>query len=166
MAKLEIYKYPNPVLKQVTNNVTEFNSALHKFLDDMSETMYVANGVGLAAPQVGDLRRITVIDVSDERKNLIEFINPQITHREGATTHEEGCLSIPDYREHVDRNAIVHVSAVDRHGKAFEVQAEGLLAICLQHEIDHLDGILFIDRLSRLKKEIFRRWYKKQQGNS
>lgn len=161
MARLEILKYPDPVLKTVSAEVENFDAALHSLLDDMAETMYAASGVGLAAPQVGVLKRITVVDVSREENELREFINPRIIEKTGQTSSEEGCLSIPDYRDVVNRNAELVVQAQDRHGKSFEVKADGLLAICLQHEIDHLDGVLFIDRLSYLKRSMFKNWFKK-----
>ena len=162
MARLPIVIYPDPLLKQKTAPVTEFHGQLHRLLDDMAETMYVSKGVGLAAPQVGVLQRVTVIDVSEEGDEIIELINPTIVSSQGKVDSEEGCLSIPEFRDTVERKEKVVVSAFDRHGKPFEVDADDLLAICLQHEIDHLDGILFVDRLSRLKRELFKKWLKKQ----
>ena len=162
MAKLNLRFYPDPVLKQKTDLVTEFNSKLDKFLNDMADTMYAEKGVGLAAPQVGSLQRITVIDVSEERNDLKFFINPEIIKKQGKSSGEEGCLSIPGYRDVVERGDIITVRAQDKDGNPFELEASGLLAVCLQHEIDHLDGILFTDRLSRLKRELFKKWYKKQ----
>jgi len=162
MAILPVRKYPDPVLKEPGELVKDFNSDLHKLLDDMAETMYYESGIGLAAPQVGVTQRITVIDVSPDEDQIIELINPEITARAGKIDSEEGCLSIPEFRDKVTRNETVTVSALDRNGESFELEAEGLLAICLQHEIDHLDGILFIDRLSRLKRELFKRWLKKR----
>ncbi|MBX7137602.1 MAG: peptide deformylase [Oligoflexia bacterium] len=162
MPKREILIYPDPRLKQRSLAVDKFDSALHQLLDDMTETMYAANGVGLAAPQVGVLERVTVVDVSEKGDQPREFINPKIVSASGSDSGEEGCLSIPGYRDLVRRNTSIVVTAQDRTGKEFEVAAEGLLAICLQHEIDHLDGVLFVDRLSRLKRELFRRWLRKQ----
>lgn len=162
MAILEIRIYPDPILKEVSAPVTSFDANLHKLLDNMIDTMYQANGIGLAAPQIGVSQRIAVIDVSDDRNERREFINPVISWRNGKVPSEEGCLSIPEYRDSLSRNAEVLVQAKDRHGKDFELRADGLLAICLQHEIDHLDGILFVDRLSRLKRELFKRWLKKR----
>ncbi len=161
MSKLEILKYPDPLLKQPSQEVSDFDDELHSLLDSMAETMYRASGIGLAAPQIGVLKRITVIDVSREENELKEFINPKILEQSGKTSSEEGCLSIPDYRDIVTRKAEITVQAQDRFGKPYEVKAEGLLAICLQHEIDHLDGILFVDRLSFLKRTMFRNWFKK-----
>jgi peptide deformylase len=163
MGILEIVKYPDPRLKQPCERETVFDSSLHKLLDDMRDTMYEAEGIGLAAPQVGVLKRIAVVDVSQDRDGVIELINPEITWSEGKVPSEEGCLSIPDYRETISRNENIKVTAQDRNGKEFELEASEILAICIQHEIDHLNGILFVDRLSRLKREFFRRWLKKQK---
>lgn len=163
MAILEIKKYPDPVLKERSLEVESFDADLGKLLDNMFETMYSANGVGLAAPQVGILLRIAVVDVSRDGTEPQEFINPQIIAQTGKTKSDEGCLSIPEYRDTVSRAAVVTVKAQDRTGKFFEVNAEDLFSMCLQHEIDHLDGILFIDRLSRLKRELFKRSFLKQQ---
>lgn len=162
MSKLPIVFYPDPILKKQTAPVSSFDAALGRFLDDMKETMYAERGIGLAAPQVGSLQRVTVIDVSDDGDSPIELINPQIVSRSGKTSSEEGCLSIPEYREHVERSKSVVVRANDRTGAQFELEADELLAICLQHEIDHLDGVLFVDRLSRLKRDYFLKWFKKQ----
>lgn len=162
MAQREICIYPDDVLRQKTIPVTEFSRTLHTLLDDMRETMYAAHGVGLAAPQIGELVRVTVIDVSDSGNEPVEFINPVITAREGNIPSEEGCLSIPDFRDSITRSERVTVDAVDRNGAPFQVHAEGLLAICLQHEIDHLEGILFIDHLSRLKRDIFKKKWEKR----
>lgn len=162
MAKLDILKYPDPRLKQQCIEVNQFNSELHQLLDDMTETMYQEGGIGLAAPQVGVLQQVVVIDVSDNRSKSRDFVNPKILTAEGSVSSEEGCLSIPSYRDVIKRNQKVVISAQDRNGKPFELEADELLAICLQHEIDHLNGILFVDRLSRLKREMFKRWLKKQ----
>ena len=166
MARLKIVQYPDPVLKERSKDVTSFDGNLHALLNDMIETMYAADGIGLAGPQVAQLQRVTVIDISEERNQPIDVINPIIVSRAGKTPSEEGCLSIPDYRDTIDRAAEVVVQAFDRHGKPFEIRADGLLARCLQHEIDHLDGVLFIDHLSRLKRQLFRHWWKKQQQES
>lgn len=154
--------YPDPVLKVKCTPVTTFDASLTSFIDDMIQTMYEEEGIGLAAPQVGDTRRICVVDVSEDGSGVTEFINPEIIEKSGSNSIEEGCLSIPEYREFVDRSAKVKVKAQKKDGAQFEVEAEGLLAICLQHEIDHLDGILFVDRLSRLKKELFIKWLQKK----
>ena len=166
MARLKIVRYPDPLLKERSKEVTAFDPALHSLLDDMIETMYAADGIGLAGPQVAQLHRITVIDISEERNRPIDVINPVIVSKTGSVPSEEGCLSIPEYRDTIKRASEVVVQALDRHGKPFEIRADGLLARCLQHEIDHLDGILFIDHLSRLKRQLFRHWWKKQQQES
>jgi len=165
---LEIIKYPDPFLKTHASRVDAVDESVRKLIDDMVETMYYARGIGLASVQVGDPRRVIVLDVPDEDeqerakgKNLIALVNPEILLAEGETTFEEGCLSVPGVTADVDRAARVRVCALDRDGKPFEVDAEGLLAIALQHEIDHLNGVVFIDRLSRLKRELVKRKYKK-----
>ena len=164
MTKLKILTYPDPTLHRMSAEVQSFDTHLARLLDDMAETMYAANGVGLAGPQVGQLQRLTVVDISENCNELKDFVNPQIVWRAGTISSEEGCLSIPEYRDVVKRSAEIVVRAKDRHGKEFELKTDGLLARCLQHEIDHLDGVLFVDKLSRLKKELFRRWLKKQSG--
>ena len=161
MALLEILLYPNPVLKQPTEKVININATTLALLDNMAETMYKARGIGLAAPQVGAIQRVCVVDVSEARNERIDFINPEIVWSEGKTPSEEGCLSIPDYRDTIARKEKIVVQAQDRVGKEFELEADGLLAICIQHEVDHLDGILFVDHLSRLKRELFKRWAKR-----
>ena len=165
---LEIIRYPDPFLKTHASRVEAVDESVGKLIDDMVETMYYARGIGLASVQVGDTRRVVVLDVPDEDekdrtkgKNLIALVNPEIVLVEGETTYEEGCLSLPGITADVDRAAKVKVQALDRDGNPFEIEAEGLLAIALQHEIDHLNGIIFIDRLSRLKRELVKRKYKK-----
>lgn len=165
MPEVPLRIYPDPILKQPTEEVTSFDSELKRLLGDMVDTMYANRGIGLAAPQVGVSKRITVIDIQEEGSELIELINPQITASSGNTSSEEGCLSIPDFRDTIKRAERVTVEAEDPSGEPFQIEAEGMLAICLQHEIDHLDGVLFIDRLSRLKREMFRKWFRKQQGS-
>ncbi len=164
MAVLEIMKYPNPVLKTKAVPVKEVDSELQSLINDMAETMYASSAIGLAAPQVGKLIRVAVIDVTPmlEDKNLIVLINPRIVEKEGETILEEGCLSIPDYREKVKRWAKVKVETLDQEGKKREIEGEGLLAIAIQHETDHLDGMLIIDRISSLKRNIFKKTMKKQ----
>jgi len=162
MAIRKIVFYPDPVLKQPTEPVTEFDHHLHTLLDDMHATMVAAVGIGLAAPQIGISRRIAVLDISEEQNSPLELINPEIVSRSGSVTSEEGCLSIPRFRDTIKRSETVVVKAQNRSGEWFEVAGEGILSMCLQHEIDHLDGVLFIDRLSRIKREMFRRWLKKQ----
>lgn len=162
MAVKKLVLYPDPRLKTRCADVTVFDAELHTLLDDMAETMIAAVGVGLAAPQIGLTKRIAVVDVSEEQNERIELINPVIVERTGTVSSEEGCLSIPGYRDTIPRSATVLVKAQNRVGDWFEIGGEGLLAMCLQHEIDHLDGVLFVDRLSRIKREVFRRWVKKQ----
>ena len=162
---LEILKYPDPRLKQISKPVTEFNKKLHKFLDEMAVTMYQADGVGLAAPQVGEFVRIFVVDIAaavsedgeETEKNLIEFINPKLSLGQGKILFEEGCLSVPGISEEVQRFSEIVVEYQDRHGKNQRLEAKELMAVALQHENDHLDGVLFIDKLSRLKRALVER---------
>lgn len=166
MAIREIKKYPDPVLRVKTAPVTTIDDSLQKLIDDMVETMHAAPGVGLAANQVGVSLQVAVIDLGDRedgkpRQPLVVLINPEILSQEGSIVSEEGCLSLPDYTENVKRAKRVKVRAKDRKGQPFELEAEGLMAKALQHEIDHLNGLLFIDRLSPLKKNIFKRKLKK-----
>lgn len=163
MAILAIRHYPDPVLKQVAHPVEVFDGALKQLAADMAETMYAAPGVGLAAPQVGVSRRLAVIDCAREGEppQLYTLINPEIVAHEGESCEEEGCLSVPAYYAKVDRAARVRVRYRDVAGQVRELEADGLLAICIQHELDHLDGILFVDRLSPLKRGLFRKKYKK-----
>lgn len=148
---------PDPLLKQVSMPIETVDSQLQTFADDMLETMYEAPGIGLAAIQVGEPIRMLVLDVSKEEdeKNPQVFINPEIlSSSDLRSTYEEGCLSIPGYYAEVERPAEIRVRYLDRDGKQQEIDADGILATCLQHEIDHLDGILFIDHISRLKREM------------
>ena len=163
----EVVKYPEPVLAVRAEPVTEFNEELATFVDEMFESMYAAQGIGLAAPQIAHGRRIAVIDVSfrKEPKDKLALINPVIIEREGHQLEEEGCLSLPEIREKVKRSAWVKVRAQNERGEFFEVEGDELLARALQHEIDHLDGILFIDRVSRLKRELALRKIRKMQKN-
>jgi peptide deformylase len=163
----QVVKWPDPVLAKRGEDVTVFDADLKLLVDEMFESMYLAQGIGLAAPQIALSKRITVIDVSF-RKNpadKLALINPQIVTLEGRQVEEEGCLSLPEIREKVVRAAKVKVKAQDVTGKWFEVEGEELLARALQHEIDHLDGVLFIDRLSRLKRELVLRKIRKLQKN-
>jgi peptide deformylase len=163
----EVVKWPEPVLARRGEDVTVFDDALKTLVEEMFESMYAAQGIGLAAPQIAISQRITVIDVSFRKnaKDKLTLINPQILLHEGRQVEEEGCLSLPDIREKVARAAKVRVKAQDVNGKWFEVEGEELLARALQHEIDHLDGVLFIDRLSRLKRELVMRRIRKMQKN-
>jgi peptide deformylase len=163
MARLPILLYPSPVIRRPSVPVTSIDGNLQRFIDDMVETMYTAPGVGLAAPQVGTLKRVIVLDPQDERgsSGLLTLINPELIVGEGTVVEEEGCLCIPDLREAVTRFARVVVKALDRHEKEITVEATGLLARILQHEIDHLDGILFIDRLSPAKRDLLKKRLRK-----
>lgn len=166
MAIREIKKYPDPVLRRKTASVGAIDEDICRLIDDMVETMHAAPGVGLAANQVGVPLQVAVIDISSHeeeggKRPLVVLINPEIVSEEGTVVAEEGCLSVPDFTENVKRAARIKVRARDRAGKTFELEADGLMAKALQHEIDHLNGILFIDRLSPIKKSIFRRKIKK-----
>ncbi len=158
-----ILTYPDPILKKKAVPVAVINDTTRELVRDMAETMYDAQGVGLAAPQIGVSQRIIVIDVSqrDERPELIVCINPMFVHAEGESYEEEGCLSVPKYAANVHRHASVVVKALNLDGEEVSYKAEGLLAIAFQHEIDHLDGILFVDHLSPLKREMFKKKYRR-----
>jgi peptide deformylase len=157
MARLSILEYPDPRLRTRARPVETFDTALGRLIDDMLETMYAAPGIGLAATQVDEHKRVVVIDVSDERKEPEVFINPEILSREGEETSEEGCLSVPGIFDDIKRAANVRVRAQDKHGVVFERDLAGTLAVCLQHEMDHLEGRLFVDYLSDLKRERIRK---------
>jgi len=159
----EILIWPDPLLKQVAKPVHRVDDDIRRLLDDLAETMYAADGVGLAAPQVGELVRCIVIDTSpkQEGQKLIHLVNPEIVLAEGLTTYTEGCLSIPGEAEEVERSAHVRVRALGRDGKTFEMECDGLLDIAVQHEMDHLQGTLFVDHLSALKRELIRKRMKK-----
>lgn len=162
---LTIVKYPEPVLSQPGEPVTEFNDELRKFVADMFETMYASQGIGLAAPQVAVSKRVTVVDLSagkDPAQKLV-LINPEIIVREGKQYEEEGCLSFPEIREKIPRAFKVRVRAQDEHGKWFEMDGEELLSRAFQHEIDHLDGVLFTQRMSALKRDLVLRKIRKLQ---
>ena len=162
MSLLDIHVLGSPILRQETKPVTEITPELQRLIDDMFETMYAAKGIGLAAPQVGRVERLSVIDVDDDR---FVIINPEIIVREGKQKGEEGCLSIPEIYGDVERALRVVVRATDREGKPFEIDANELLARCLQHEIDHLHGRLFIDYLSVVKRRAaLAKWEKSRQG--
>jgi peptide deformylase len=162
-----IVKYPDPVLAKKGVPVTDFGPELAQFVKEMWASMYAAHGIGLAAPQVGISKRITVIDVSfNERpEDKVVLINPAIIDRHGKQFEEEGCLSLPEIREKVQRAARVKVRAQNVSGEFFEIEGEDLLARAMQHEIDHLDGILFIDHLSGLKRDLVKRRIRKLQKN-
>ncbi len=171
--KLEIFTYPDPVLSQKAVPVTDFGPKLKKLVKNMLFTMYHAPGIGLAAPQVGESIRMFVLDVDYDREmvttssgkeeprltgfNPMIFINPVITGKSGTTTFEEGCLSLPGIYEEVKRFSTIHVKFQDLEGKTHEIEADDMLAICIQHENDHLDGVVFIERLSNLKKNFYKK---------
>ncbi|PLX75996.1 MAG: peptide deformylase [Desulfuromonas sp.] len=163
MAILKILHYPDPVLAKTAEPVTEITDEIRTLAEDMVETMYAAPGVGLAAPQIGISQRLIVLDCSgkDEPPQLITAVNPEIVEEEGECCEEEGCLSVPGYYARVDRSARVKVRFQDLQDRMVEIETEGLLAVAFQHEIDHLNGVLFVDHLSSLKKGIFKKKYKK-----
>lgn len=161
MSILKILQYPDPILREKCKPVSSIDKRIQKILSDMAETMYEAPGIGLAASQIGIKERLIVVDVGtdDEEKRtgrLYKIVNPEIVEKKGKTEYEEGCLSLPGVKDIVKRSAEVSIKGLDENGKEISLDADGLLAICLQHEIDHLNGILFIDHLSRLKREIIK----------
>src|ERR1700758_4965395 len=168
MAVRTILHYPDPRLREPGKKVPALTDELRRLIDDMAETMYAAPGVGLAATQIGELHQIFVVDCAAEGEpsDFRVFINPEILSREGSTTFEEGCLSFPGAREEIERAANVRVRAQDREGKWFELEAEGLLAIAIQHEYDHLQGVLMIDRLGPLKKRLLHRKMLKREPSA
>ncbi|MDG1813771.1 MAG: peptide deformylase [Porticoccaceae bacterium] len=165
MARLNILEYPNPRLRIKAAPVTVVDDSIRNLIDDMFETMADANGIGLAASQVDVHQRVIVMDLSEDKSQPRVFINPEIEVLEPETSpYEEGCLSVPGFYEPVDRPAHVIIRALDRDGNAFEEEANGLLAVCIQHEIDHLEGKLFVDYLSPLKRQRIRTKLKKQRA--
>ena len=163
MTRLTILEYPDPRLRTRAVPVDAVDGRLRDLIDDMLETMYAAKGIGLAATQVDVHRRLLVADVSEAHNEPRVFINPEILSRDGTETSQEGCLSVPGYYDDIERAARVRVRALDRDGKAFESDLEGLLAVCLQHEIDHLDGKLFVDYLSEMKRQRVRKKIEKDR---
>ena len=157
MAKLEILTYPDKRLRQRAKPVTVFDHSLKKLTQDMAETMYAAPGIGLAAVQVNVAKRVVVIDISENRNDLLVLINPEIIRKEGCTSTQEGCLSVPEVFADIERAEKITVRAQDIEGKHFEIKADELLAVCIQHEIDHLNGKVFVDYLSRLKQDRIRK---------
>ncbi len=157
MAKLKILHFPDPRLRNKAKPVEKVDDSVTKLIDDMLETMYAAPGIGLAATQVNDARRVIVIDISEEHDEPLCLVNPEILSKSGEEEMDEGCLSVPDVYERVVRADRVRVRALDRNGEEFEMDAEGLLAVCIQHELDHLEGKLFIDYLSGLKRQRIRK---------
>ena len=163
MAILEILQYPDPRLLIPAERVQKIDAATRKLIDDMTETMYAAPGVGLAATQVDVHQQIILIDVSEDRSDLRVFINPEITRREGVAVNQEGCLSVAGIYDNVERAESVTVTALDRNGARFTLNASGLLATCIQHEMDHLQGKIFVELLSDLKQNRIRAKLKKRQ---
>ncbi len=163
MTTLNILHFPDPRLREVAQPVENVDDGVRQFIDDMFETMYAAPGIGLAATQVNVAKRIIVIDVSEEKHQPLCLINPEILNLDGVEEMEEGCLSVPGVYERVQRADRVRVRALDRDGQTVEIEADGLLAVCIQHEIDHLDGKLFVDYLSQLKRTRIRKKLEKEQ---
>ena len=163
MAKLEILVFPDPRLRKKAQPVERVDDGVRRIVDDMLETMYAAPGIGLAATQVNIQSRIVVIDLSENRDAPLCLINPRILSDEGREQMDEGCLSVPGFFETVTRAARVRVEALDRNGEPFTLDAEGLLAVCIQHELDHLEGKLFVDHISMLKRQRIRRKLEKDQ---
>jgi peptide deformylase len=165
MAIRKVTTYPADVLRRKAKTVTEIDGNIQRLIDDMAETMYNAPGVGLAANQIGELRRVIVVDTAQEeeesKRELIALINPEILEAEGKHAIEEGCLSVLYFREEIPRSEKVLVKALDRHGNPIELSAEGIQAIVLQHEIDHLNGVLIIDHVSSLKRSLYKQRLKK-----
>ena len=166
MTTLNILRFPDPRLRNVARPVKQVDDAIRKLADDMLETMYAAPGIGLAATQVNVDKRVIVIDVSEDKGQPLYLINPEILERDGVEEMEEGCLSVPGVYEKVQRADQVRIRALDRDGQTFEMEANGLLAVCIQHEIDHLDGKLFVDYLSQLKRTRIRKKLEKEQHQS
>ena len=162
MANLTILHFPDERLRTVAKPVDQMDDALRALIDDMFDTMYDAPGIGLAATQVNVHKRVIVIDVSEEKNQPLVLINPEIVEKTGEEEMDEGCLSVPGIYERVQRADRVKVRALDRNGKPFELETGGLLAVCIQHEIDHLDGKLFVDYLSALKRQRIKKKLEKQ----
>ena len=163
MTKLAILEYPDPRLRTKAVPVTGVDDAVRQLIDDLLETMYAAKGIGLAASQVDVHRRVLVLDISDTRDQPMAFINPEIVEAEGSAPGEEGCLSLPGIYDKLERAARIRVRALDRNGAPFDMEANGMLAVCIQHEMDHLEGKLFVDYLSELKRQLIRRRLQKER---
>jgi peptide deformylase len=163
MALRQILHFPDPRLRKKATAIIKVTDDIRQLADDMLETMYDAPGIGLAATQINIQKRLIVIDISQDMTEPYIFINPEITQKQGEREHEEGCLSVPDSYEVVTRADTVRVKALDRNGKPFELNADELLATCIQHEIDHLDGKLFVDYISNLKRQRIKKRLEKQQ---
>lgn len=163
MARLEILEFPDPRLRKEATRVANVDGKIAQLTDDMLETMYAAPGIGLAASQINVHKRIVVIDVSEEKNTPLVLINPEIVTREGEVETSEGCLSVPGFYEPVMRAGAISLTAVNRAGEPFEMDAEGMLAVCIQHELDHLQGKLFVDYISNTKRQMIRKKLVKQQ---
>ncbi len=162
MATLDILHFPDPRLRNKAKPVTQVDDRVRRLIDDMFETMYQAPGIGLAAIQVNTSLRVVTIDISEEKDQPLALVNPEILERDGVEEMSEGCLSVPGIYEKVKRADHIRFRALDRNGEPFEQEAEGLLAVCVQHEIDHLDGKLFVDHLSSLKRQRIRKKLEKE----
>ncbi len=163
MATLEILEFPDPRLRTIAKAVTDFNPALQQLVQDMAETMYAENGIGLAATQVNVHQQLLVLDVSESRDQMQVYVNPEILSSDGEQNCEEGCLSVPGVYAEIKRAENIRVRAFDAQGKKFEIELSGLHSICLQHEMDHLQGKLFVDYLSPLKRQMVRKKLEKQK---
>jgi len=163
MAILNILVFPHPNLRKKAKPVAQVDDGVRKLISDMFETMYDAPGIGLAATQVDVNKQVIVMDLSEEKDEPRVFINPELIHEEGEEPHEEGCLSIPGFYESVTRSAFITIKALNERGETFEIQAEGLLAVCIQHEMDHLKGKVFVDYISPLKRDRIRKKLEKSQ---
>lgn len=153
MALLPILEFPDPRLRTKAQPIAQVDDSIRQLADDMLETMYAAPGIGLAATQVNIHQRLIVIDISEDKNRPMVLINPEYDVIEGEQTYDEGCLSVPGYYETVNRAEKIRLRALDREGKPYTLDCDGLLSVCIQHEIDHLDGVLFVDHISRLKRE-------------
>jgi len=163
MSQLTILEYPDPRLRTKAQPVAVFDTSLQALIDNMFETMYAAPGIGLAATQVNVHKQLLILDISEEKNQPLVLINPRITAREGSQTYQEGCLSVPGIYADVERADRISVEALDRHGQPLKFDADGLLAVCIQHEMDHLAGKLFVDYLSPLKRDLVRKKLEKQR---
>ncbi|MAR90511.1 MAG: peptide deformylase [Pseudomonadota bacterium] len=163
MAILDILEFPDPRLRTKAKPVTKVDDAIRQLTDNMLETMYAAPGIGLAATQVNEHKRIVVIDVSDDKSQPLVLINPEYEILSGEQEYDEGCLSVPGYYETVTRAEKILLKALNRDGEPFEMECDGLLSVCVQHELDHLEGKLFVDHISRLKRERIRKKLSKDQ---
>ncbi|MAW27610.1 MAG: peptide deformylase [Gammaproteobacteria bacterium] len=163
MARLSILEFPDPRLRKIASPITDVTGKIATLADDMLETMYAAPGIGLAASQVNVHQRLIVVDISNEKNEPVILINPKIIATEGEREAEEGCLSVPGFYEPVTRPARIEVAAINRDGEPYTLVAEGLLAVCIQHEMDHLEGRLFVDYISNTKRQMIRKKLIKQQ---